>query len=210
VPITLRLYSDFVCPFCFVAEQSTVPRLRDELDLVVDWRGFPLHPSTPKGGMPLAALLGARVPAAKEHMRQFAARFGVTGIVHPDRVPNTRRVLAMAEHARDLGKLEEFRRAGMEAHWRHGNGLESDDDLRAIADSVGLDGAAALAAADDPRYTALVDARIAEAHVQGVTGIPTFVIKGVIGDEEVVGCQPYEVLAAAAVRAGAKRRVRPI
>jgi len=207
VSATLRLYSDFVCPFCFVAEQSTVPRLREEFDLDVDWRGFPLHPSTPKGGMPLAALLGAaRIPAAKEHMRQFAARFGVTGIVHPDRVPNTRRVLAMAEHARDAGKLDEFRRAGMEAHWRHGNGLESDDDLRSIAESVGLDGAAALAAADDPRYAARVDARIAEAHAQGVSGIPTFVI----GDEEVVGCQPYEVLAAAAVRAGAKRRVRPI
>ena len=35
--------------------------------------------------------------------------------------------------------------------------------------------------------------------------VPTFFI----GDEEVVGCQPYEVLAAAAERAGAKRRVPP-
>ena len=200
---TLRLYSDFVCPFCFVAEQSTVPRLRDELDLVVDWRGFPLHPRTPKGGMPLTALFpAARVPAVKEQLRQFAARFGVTGIVHPDRIPNTRRVLALAEHARGQGKLDEFRRAGMEAHWRHGSGLESDDDLRAVAEGVGLDGDAALAASDDPRYLTEVDARIAEAQAAGVTGIPTFVI----GDEVVVGCQPYEVLRDAALRAGAKRR----
>jgi predicted DsbA family dithiol-disulfide isomerase len=204
--VTLRLYSDFVCPFCFVAEQSTVPRLRDEFDLVVDWRGFPLHPRTPKGGMPLAALLGAaRIPAAKEHMRQFAARFGVTGIVHPERVPNTGRVLAMAEYARGEGNLEEFRKAGMEAHWRHGNGLETDADLRAIAESVGLDGDAALAASDDPRYVEEVARKLAEAAAHGVTGIPTFFI----GDEAVVGCQPYEALAEAAVRAGAKRRVRP-
>jgi predicted DsbA family dithiol-disulfide isomerase len=206
VSTTLRLYSDFVCPFCFVAEQSTVTRLRDEYDLVVDWRGFPLHPTTPVGGMPLTALFpAARLPAVKEHMRQFAARFGVTGIVHPERIPNTRRVLAVAEYARDEGKLDAFRRAGMEAHWRGGNQLESDADLRVVAESVGLDAAAALAAADEPRYTKLVDARIAEAKARGVTGIPTFVI----GDEEVVGCQPYEVLAAAAERAGAKRRVRP-
>jgi predicted DsbA family dithiol-disulfide isomerase len=206
VAVTLRLYSDFVCPFCFVAEQSTVARLRDEFDLVVDWRGFPLHPRTPKGGLPLTALFPAsRVPAVKEHLKQFAARFGVTGIVHPDRLPNTRRVLAMAEYARAEGKLEEFRRAGMEAHWRHGNGLESDDDLRAIAESVGLDVAAALAASDDSRYVAEVDRKLAEAAQHGVTGIPTFFI----GDEAVVGCQPYEVLAAAADRAGAKRRVRP-
>ncbi len=204
--VTLRLYSDFVCPFCFVAEQSTVPRLRDEFDLVVDWRGFPLHPRTPKGGMPLEALLGAaRIPGAKEHMRQFAARFGVTGIVHPDRVPNTRRVLAMAEFARAEGKLEEFRKAGMEAHWRHGNGLESDEALGTIAAGVGLDPAAALAAADSPRFQAEVDRKLAEAAGEGVTGIPTFFI----GDEAVVGCQPYEALAEAAVRAGAKRRARP-
>jgi predicted DsbA family dithiol-disulfide isomerase len=203
VTLALRLYSDFVCPFCFVAEQSTVPRLCEEFDLAVDWRGFPLHPRTPKGGMPLAALFGAaRIPAVKEHMRQFAARFGVTGIVHPERLPNTRRVLAMAEYAREEGKLEAFRRAGMEAHWRHGNFLESDADLGAVAESVGLEPAAALAAADGARFQAEVDRKLAEAAAEGVTGIPTFFI----GEEVVVGCQPYEVLAAAAERAGARRR----
>jgi predicted DsbA family dithiol-disulfide isomerase len=203
VSVTLRLYSDFVCPFCFVAEQSTVPRLREEFDLVVDWRGFPLHPRTPKGGMPLTALFpAARVPAVKEHLRQFAARFGVTGIEHPDRLPNTRRVLAMAEFAREHALLDPFRRAGMEAHWRHGKDLENDDDLGAIAASVGLDSASAVAAADDPRYQAEVDKKLEEARQHGVTGIPTFFI----GGEQVVGCQPYEVLVAAAERAGAKRR----
>jgi predicted DsbA family dithiol-disulfide isomerase len=204
VSTVLRLYSDFVCPFCFVAEEGTVPRLRDEFDLVVDWRGFPLHPRTPRGGMPLTALFPAsRVPAVKEHLRLFAARFGVGGIVHPDHLPNTRRVLAMAEYAREHGKLDELRRAGMEAHWRHQKDLENDAHLRAIAESVGLDGAAALAAADDPRFVGQVDAKLAEAQEHGVTGIPTFFI----GDEKVVGCQPYEVLVQAVERAGAKRRV---
>jgi predicted DsbA family dithiol-disulfide isomerase len=203
VPDTLRVYSDYVCPFCFVAEQSTVPRLLEEFDLEIDWRGFPLHPRTPKGGMPLAALFGeARIPAVKEHMKQFARRFGVSGIVHPERLPNTRRVLAMAEYARADGKLEAFRKAGMEAHWRHGNFLETDEDLGAIAEQVGLEPAAALAAADSPRFQAEVDRKLDEAAEHGVTGIPTFFI----GGEAVVGCQPYEVLAAAAERAGAKRR----
>jgi predicted DsbA family dithiol-disulfide isomerase len=205
VSLTLRLYTDFVCPFCFVAEQSTVPRLLAEFDLELDWHGFPLHPSTPVGGMPLASLFGAaRIPAVKEHMKQFAARFGVTGIVHPLRLPNTRRVLAMAEYARAEGKLEAFRKAGMEAHWRGGNFLETDEDLGAVAASVGLDPAAALAAADSERYRADVERKIGEAARAGVSGIPTFFI----GDEVVVGCQPYEVLAAAADRAGARRRAR--
>ncbi len=49
--IHVRLYSDFICPFCFVAEQSNLVRLQEEFDVEVDRRGFELHPETPVGGM---------------------------------------------------------------------------------------------------------------------------------------------------------------
>jgi predicted DsbA family dithiol-disulfide isomerase len=203
----LRLYSDFVCPFCFVAEESTVRRLREELSVTVEWCGFELHPGTPRGGMPLAALFpAARVPGLKQHLAQFAAGFGVTGIQHPDHIPNTRRALAIAELARDRGRLDPFRQAAMEGYWREGRDLEKDQDLSAIAEGVGLDADEALAAADDPGFLARVDGRQADARRRGVTGIPTFVF----GTEAVVGCQPYEVVAAAARRAGARPRLRTV
>lgn len=211
----LRLFSDFVCPFCFIAEQATVPRLREELSITVEWCGFELHPRTPKGGMPLTALFpAARIPSIKEHLNQFAARFGVSGILHPDHIANTRRVLAMAELARDRGRLEAFREAGMVAYWREGRDLEDDDDLRAIAAGVGLPAGEALAAAEDPALLARVDARQADARRLGVTGIPTFFF-GSPGDgpgeaEVIVGCHPYDVVAAAARRAGARPRLRSV
>src|SRR5215831_12850352 len=150
MPETLRLYTDFVCPFCFIAEQSTVPRLLAELDLTLDWHGFELHPSTPRGGMPLSALFpGMDLPRMHERTRRFAARFDVTGFDPPDRLQNTRRALAIAELARDRGVLDAYRSAVFDAHWRRGMNLESDEDLRSIASSVGLDPAEALAAADD-------------------------------------------------------------
>src|SRR3954467_15258329 len=75
----LRLYTDFVCPFCFIAEQSTVPRLLADFELTLDWRGFELHPGTPRGGLPLEQLFPGR-PLAQLHAgtKRFAARFGVT------------------------------------------------------------------------------------------------------------------------------------
>jgi predicted DsbA family dithiol-disulfide isomerase len=207
----LRLYSDFICPFCFVAEQSTVPRLRDELSISVEWCGFELHPGTPRGGMPLTALFPApRIPALKQHMSEFAARFGVHDIRHPDHIPNTRRVLAIAELARDRGRLEPFRQAGMAAYWREGRDLENDDDLRAIAAGVGLPADEALAAADDPVYLARVDARQADARGRGVTGIPTFVFGEGAQRETIVGCHPYDAVAAAARRAGARSRLHSL
>ena len=45
--VTLELFSDFVCPFCYIAERSSLTRLKREFDLTVDWRGFELRPDTP-------------------------------------------------------------------------------------------------------------------------------------------------------------------
>jgi predicted DsbA family dithiol-disulfide isomerase len=201
--IAFRLYTDFVCPFCFIAEESSVPRLLREYDLELDWYGFELHPGTPRGGKPLAALFpGMHLPSLHERTRKLAAQFGVVDLHPPDRLQNSRRALATAEYAREVGKLEPFRRAGFDAHWRQGKNLESDFDLQEIAEAAGLDPEAAVAAADDPTYVARLDAKQAEARAQGVSGIPTFVF----GHVRVVGCQPFEALAAAAEQAGATLR----
>jgi len=209
---TLRLYTDFVCPFCFIAEESTVPSLLREHELDLEWHGFELHPDTPRGGMPLQALFGAGVDLAALHQRtqRFAAGFGVTGFDPPNALRNTRRALAVAELARERGCLPAFRKAAFDAHWRQGKNLEDDADLGAVASSVGLDPAEAIAAADSPALLSRVDARQAEARAAGVTGIPTFILIGEAADarpQAVVGCQPYEVLADAARRAGVRPRL---
>jgi len=169
----------------------------------VVWKGFELHPETPPGGIELGRLFGeARVAAMRPRLQAVAESFGIRGMGSPERLPNTRRALAMAEYARDHGRLDAFREAAMQAHWQEGKDLEDDADLRAIAASAGLEPDAALAASRDERFLARVDAAREEANARGVTGIPTFFF----GDVAVVGCQPYEELAAAAQAAGAERR----
>ena len=132
----------------------------------------------------------------------FARGFGIADMKLRDRAPNTRRALAVAEYARDAGKLEPFRQAAMDAHWRRGMDLESDADLRTLAVECGLDPEKALAASRDPEVLARIDRRRGEAERIGVTGIPTFVI----GEQAVVGCQSYEVLAEFVEACGAKRK----
>lgn len=201
--LALRLYTDFVCPFCFIAEESTVPALLRDYDLSLEWRGFELHPGTPRGGMPLTQLFpGAHLPSLHDRTRRFGAQFGVVGFDPPDVLVNSRRALALAELARDRNVLAPYRRAAFDAHWRRHENLEAEVDLRKLATRVGLDSDEALAAADDPAYLDRVDEKQAEARAQGVTGVPTFFF----GDVRVVGCQPLEALARAAERAGAKRR----
>ncbi|XXF78918.1 DsbA family oxidoreductase [Myxococcaceae bacterium GXIMD 01537] len=200
--VRIKLYSDFVCPFCFIAEESSLVRLQREFDVEVEWRGFQLHPQTPEGGVPLSNLFGARAPAMRAHVAQFAQGFGVQGMMVPDHLSNTRRALALAEWARDEGKLEAFRHAATEAYWRRGEDLEDEEVLARLAVEAGLSAEGARAALRSPEYKARVDAMGQEARRDGVTGIPTFLI----GGSRVVGCQPYEVLAEAARLAGAQPR----
>ena len=156
--------------------------------------------------MRLADLFGAhRAAQMREYLRTFAASFGIPDMESPERLPNTRRALAVAELARDEGALDAWRHAAMDAYWRDGRDLEDPATLAGLAWSVGIDAEAARQVMDDPSYRARVDAIRREAGAAGVTGIPTFVF-GPSSSARVVGCQPYPVLAAGAERAGARRR----
>lgn len=162
-----------------------------------------MHPETPPGGMPITQLVPAsRLEHMRTYMQEFAARFGVHDMRTSERIPNTRRALAVAEFAREQGHLEPFREAAMDAWWRDGQDIEADDVLDAVAVRAGLEPGSARAAAADPEYLGRVDALRAEANAAGVNGIPTFLI----GESRMVGCLPYEQLEAWARSAGAKRR----
>jgi predicted DsbA family dithiol-disulfide isomerase len=163
---------------------------REREGLEIDWRGFELHPETPPGGMLLTQLFGPNVERMQARTLGFAKSVGIEDMKPNPRLPNTRRVLAMAEFARDQGKLHPFREAAMGGYWRRGKDLEDDAALREIAAKVGLDPEAAVAAGRDPKYLAKVDAAREDAHRHGVNAIPTFFINGY----RIVGAQPYEVL----------------
>lgn len=144
----------------------------------------------------------ARMKDIREYMENFASGFGIYDMQTPERLPNTRRALAMAEFAREHGKLNIFRDLAMQAHWKDGKDLENDRDLSELATGAGLDPDAAIEAASSLEYLRRVDALREESYAMGITGIPTFII----GNQRVVGCQPYEVIADAARKAGALPR----
>jgi predicted DsbA family dithiol-disulfide isomerase len=146
------------------------------------------------------------------YVKEFAAGFGISDLRPPERLANTRRAMAAARHAREVGRLERFAAAAYDAYWRLGEGLESDDEIAAIARRAGIDPDRAVGAASDAVLLADVDSARRAATAAGVTGIPTFEFAPGPGarnsglGSRVVGCQRYEVLAEAARRAGGPRR----
>jgi predicted DsbA family dithiol-disulfide isomerase len=131
-----------------------------------------------------------------------ARRFGLTQFRLGDRINNSRRALAVAEWAREQGKLTAFREAVTEAYWQRDEDIEDPNVLAKLAEHAGLPGDGAREAMDSPKYHDRVDALADEGRAKGVTGTPTVFI----GNIRVGGCQPYEAFAHAARRAGAKPR----
>lgn len=193
-------------------------KLMSEFDLELEWLGFELHPETPRGGVPLTRLFpAAAIEGMHARLREAAAGFGVT-METPGHLPNTRRALALAEQAREIGRLHDAREAAMRAHWREGRNIEEDEVLASIATAAGLDPAIAVPATEDPRWQGRVDAMREEAMAWGVSGIPTFFLlpdgwslEGAATwtgprPARVVGCQPIAHLRQAARQAGATAR----
>ncbi len=200
----VRLYSDFICPYCFIAERSVLRDLQARYDIEVDWRPFQLHPEIPPGGVDPVAYMGERrYKAFSDSIGSFAGEMGVT-IGRPSHIPNTLRALALVEFARDHGKITAAREALMDAYWADNQDLESDEVLDTIARVAGLDPTDALGASDDPAYfDRVLDGR-REAHDRMVSGVPTFFF----GDFMVVGCQSFETMEKVAQKVGLPQRVR--
>ena len=139
-----------------------------------------------------------RLQGMAGYMRKFAAQFGIEDFRQPERIPNTRKALALAEAARDEGKLDAFRNRAFEAHWRDGMNLENDDDLHAIARDAALE-------RSDPaaEHFDQIDEIRDEAGRLGIEGIPTLVIRNL----GLSGCQPYDLLEQFATQAGAQRKL---
>jgi len=140
--------------------------------------------------------------AVRAQVEGTARRFGLTQMRLADRINNSRRALAVAEWAREQGKLNAFREAVTESYWRRDEDIENPDVLAKLAEEAGLPGAGAREAMDSPKYQDRVDALVAEGRAAGVRGTPTVFV----GNVRVAGCQPYEAFAAAARQAGAKPR----
>ena len=157
----------------------------------VTWRPYELHPEAPVEGIPREAYFGrARSEQMRSYMQSVAQSVGLD-MQTRDVIINSRRALGAAEFARERGKFDEMHHALFKAHWERTGKLEEVDDLVAIGESVGLDGAELRTAIEEDRYARVIDENRRVASSVGIDAIPAHVF----GRRYLVlGAQPYDVL----------------
>jgi predicted DsbA family dithiol-disulfide isomerase len=170
----------------------------------VKFRQFPLHPETPTDGLTLEELFRGRnidIPAAQQRMarlmRDEGLPYGERTMTYNSRL--AQELAAWAEQQPDGHKIHD---ALFRAYFVDGSNIAKIETLLDIAEQVGLPVSAARDVLQSRSCRDLVDADWERAQRMGLTGVPTFVV----GNQGVVGAQPYAILEKLVVSCGAKRK----
>jgi predicted DsbA family dithiol-disulfide isomerase len=202
VSVKIRVYSDYVCPFCYLAEFPLREAIRGK-DVEVEWIPFELRPYPtetlrPEGNYLQRAWTNSVYPIA----RQMGVPIKLP-TVSPQ--PHTHLAFEGFQFAKEHGKAGEYNHRVLTAFFVENQDIGNIGVLTKLAGEVGL---------DEPAFEeALKSRKYREAHGRalrlareeaGVTGVPMFVI----GDRVLTGLQDRATLEAAiggAVSAGDPR-----
>lgn len=207
VPMRIDVYSDLVCPWCFIGKRRLEHALAgSEAKVEVAWRPFELNPTMPKGGMGRAEYRKAKF-GSPERSRELEDRVIEAGrtVDIPfefgkiERTPNTfdgHRLMWLAGRERRQNELAEelFR-----AYFLDGRDLGRREVLEEAAERAGLAARGFLEGDQGAKEVRQEEARGA---ALGVQGVPFFVFGDAIA---LSGAQPPEVLLEAYQRAAGGR-----
>jgi 2-hydroxychromene-2-carboxylate isomerase len=109
--------------------------------------------------------------------RRFVEKHGLTAYRPNPHFPvNTLLIMRGLIAARRAGIGEAYLAAVLAAMWEAGEKMDDPEVVRRVLDAAGLDGAALIAATQDPEVKAELAANTETAVARGVFGIPTFFV----------------------------------
>lgn len=181
----IEIYSDVVCPWCYLGTQRLQRALESDPDpdpVTLRWRAFQLDPSAPATPRPVVDALVDKFggPDRVRHTLDRTARIAeAEGLeFNFDRAVtvNTFEAHRLIWFAGTVGKQAETAEALYRAHFTEGLDVSSPWVLASVADSVQLTGGAAFLSSD--AGVREVRAELDCARELGINGVPAFVFAG--------------------------------
>ena len=184
-PVRLDIFSDPVCPWCYVGKANLDRALADQPDppFTILWHPFQLNPEMPAGGVDKRRYLEdkfggkGRVDAVHDRLREVAREAGLP--LNPDipqRIPNTLNAHRLIHWAGIEGRQPQVVSALFQAYWAEGRDIGAPQVLADIAAACGMDRAATLRLLQSDADASDLIARDRDARAKGVTAVPTFLI----------------------------------
>jgi predicted DsbA family dithiol-disulfide isomerase len=198
-PITVDVWSDVVCPFCYLGDatlQQAVDASPQASSIEVRYHSFQLHPDAVET-MPTAEYLASRFDLPKAQVeashRMFETRGAELGLDYrfdQALITNTKDAHRLIHFAKAQGREHEMVLRLFKAEFTDGLDVSDHAVLADLAAEVGLDRAAAVQALTSGAHEADFEADVQAARQLGITGVPFFVFDN---KRAVSGAQPLEL-----------------
>jgi predicted DsbA family dithiol-disulfide isomerase len=188
MPMTIEIYADFICPWCYIS-LDRLGRLAKERSILVHWNPYLLRPDIAAEGIPLNSILPPeRLARAEAAIRELTQAAGLP-LNRPALVPNTR-------HAHEVGKLAEanglddaYHQATLRAYFAQARNIGEAEVIAEIGKEVGMDRDEILETLHSGRYRAEIDRFTADAFERGIRSVPNFIFGS---GKRFSGALPYE------------------
>jgi predicted DsbA family dithiol-disulfide isomerase len=178
--------------------------LRENFEIEIRWRAFPLHPETPEEGVTLEELFAGRnmdIPSAMARLKKVAKELDLPW-GERKKSYNSRLAQELGKWAEAKGKGDEYHDAVFRAYFVDGKNIAKTDVLMGLVRAVGLPENEAGEALQMRAFKESVDSDWTLVDKLGISSVPTFVVDG----EAVAGAQSYEVLEQFLLDKGVKRK----
>ena len=183
----VTVYSDYVCPFCYLGKASLDRYLESADDPPdVEWHVFDLrgHKRGPDGEIRETVDDGkddAYYEQARKNVERLREQYGVEMDLEGTRDVdswNAQKAALFVGGTYDDETFRAFHESVFDAHWLEGRDIGDPDVLADLAAAAGIDGDAVREAVADEALDDELESRFREAAETGVSAVPTFVYDG--------------------------------
>lgn len=207
--MNVTIWSDFVCPFCYIGEAHLAKALA-ELDsgdqVEIEYKSFLLNPEATyvEGKNYLESFSdekGMPIEQAKEMTQRvvdMAQSAGLTIDFEQAKNAPTQDAHRVFQYAKEQGKGTQFFARFYKAFFTEGENLGEADAIVRLAKEVGLEEGAVRSILASQDYQEAFHADIQQAQMIGVQGVPFFVLANKYA---VSGAQPTELFKQALTQA---------
>jgi len=195
--LEITIYSDYICPFCFLANQ-VIKRVKEKYELEITWKPFELHPF--RETMP--NIDSDYIKMAWLNVQRLAAENAIE-IKLPSYLCLSRKALETAEFAREHGMFDACHDLIFNAYFLEGKNIEKEETLIYIIQELNLNPHQLQQSWKDETYLKVIKASIRELHSAGSTAVPTFLI-GNESQRILVGLHPQATIEKVILKAQAE------
>ena len=211
--ITVEVWSDFMCPFCYLGKRNfekALERFPEQSAVNIVWKSFQLMPglktdtsvnihrflADAKGwSLETATQMNERVGAA-------AKEAGLSYNFSSMKVANTFLAHCFSQYSLEKGKQSAAEEKLFHAYFTEGKNLDDTATLAEIGVELGIDKEETVLALRSGKYSAGVVRDMQQAEQLGINGVPYFLING---KYVVNGAQPPEVFLQTLQRAATRK-----